>query len=352
MSGDMQDNHLPNGNQQPPQNSAAGQARGQLADMASFTVPAGTASIDRRAIPAQAHESLWTAPDGWPIRRIDWSGRGPSRGSILFVPGRADFYEKYLETLDHWHAQGWRVTALDWRWQAGSGRYYPDPHKGGVRDFSSWTNDLGNFWRSWTAAVPGPHVLIGHSMGGHLALRAVAESRVAPQALVLSAPMLGFVTPIPRALQPAFAALMCRIGDRDRLAWKGGERPGDSIAARGRSLTHDPDRYADELWWRQARPELDMGPASWDWVEKAGESVAMLQRPGLLESIRVPVQILATRFDLLVSWSAVARAAARLPQAELVAFGREAAHELLREADPVRTRVLDAIAAFLDRTAP
>jgi hypothetical protein len=24
-------------------------------------------------------------------------------------------------------------------------------------------------------------------------------------------------------------------------------------------LTHDADRYADELWWRAARPELELG---------------------------------------------------------------------------------------------
>jgi lysophospholipase len=318
--------------------------------LATISLP----TIDRRTIPAQASESVWHTPDGDPIRRIDWPGRagaGP-RGSLLFLPGRADFYEKYLETLDGWHDQGWRVTALDWRWQAGSGRYYDDPRIGGVRNFSTWVNDLGNFWRDWTAAGPGPHVLVGHSMGGHLVLRTVAEGRVAPAAVVLSAPMLGFVTPIPTWLQPGFAALMCRIGDRDRMAWKSGERPGDSAAARGGSLTHDADRYADEIWWRQARPELDLGPASWDWVQKAGESFGVLARPGLLESIRVPVQILAARHDLLVAWRAIARAAARIPGAELVAFGPEAAHELLREADPVRDRVLDAMAVFLDRVAP
>ncbi len=310
----------------------------------------------RRAIPPQAAESVWTGPAGARLRRIDWPGHtddaGAPRGSILFLPGRADFYEKYLETLDGWHAQGWRVTALDWRWQAGSGRYYSDPRVGGVQDFSIWINDLENFWGDWAAARQGPCVLIGHSMGGHLALRAVAEARVRPTALVLTAPMLGFVTPIPEWLQPAFARLMCAVGDPARMAWRDGERPGDSATTRGLSLTHDVDRYADEGWWRRHRPELDLGPASWDWVRKAGESIRGLARPGLLESVDIPVQIHAARHDLLVSWPAIRRAAARLPHCDLVEFGREAAHELLREADPVRDRVLNAITGFLGRAAP
>jgi lysophospholipase len=194
--------------------------------------------------------------------------------------------------------------------------------------------------------------MVGHSMGGHLALRAVADGRVRPDALVLSAPMLGFVTPIPQGLQGVFGRLMCRIGDPARPAWSGGERPGDTAATRENTLTHDPDRYADELWWRAQRPELDMGPASWDWVRKASESISHLARPGLLESVAVPVLVLAARYDLLVSPPAIRRAAARLPDVELVEFGREAAHELLREADPVRNRVLAVIERFLARVAP
>src|SRR5690242_2314244 len=83
--------------------------------------PSGPA-IDRRAIPANARESRWTAPDGHAIRRLDFAAPANPRGALLFLPGRGDYYEKYLETLGHWAARGWRVTALDWRGQAGSGR--------------------------------------------------------------------------------------------------------------------------------------------------------------------------------------------------------------------------------------
>ena len=55
--------------------------------------------LDRRAIPAGAAESDVAAPGtDSAIRRIDWPAAGPSsRGSILFMPGRGDAYEKYLE---------------------------------------------------------------------------------------------------------------------------------------------------------------------------------------------------------------------------------------------------------------
>ena len=42
----------------------------------------------------------------------------------------------------------------------------------------------------------------------------------------------------------------------------------------------------------------------------------------------------------------------RLPLGELVAFGDEAHHEILRETEAVRDRAMDAITQFLDRVAP
>ncbi|MFN3468157.1 MAG: alpha/beta hydrolase [Novosphingobium sp.] len=317
--------------------------------------------IDRRAIPAEAREGQWLAPDGHAIRRIDWQGndqgngeddRQAPRGSLLFLPGRGDFYEKYLESLQHWHDEGWRVTALDWRGQAGSGRLSAHPDTGHVSDFSVWLDDLAAFWNAWTQQTPAPHVVIGHSMGGHIVLRAVAEQRINPVAVVLSAPMLGFLTPGPNRLLHKVAQVMCRIGDPQRMAWKISEKPGTTAAARNTLLTHDDARYDDETHWKQARPFLAMGPGSWRWVERAYASMLAMDAPGVLEGVKQPVLLLAARYDGLVSARAIERAARRLPRAQLVVWGREARHELLREADPVRDKVMRTIDDFLDRLAP
>ncbi len=309
----------------------------------------------RRAIPPGAGEGWWAARDGWRIRRIDWAlpaGQAP-RGAILYLPGRGDTYEKYLETLDRWARAGWRVTAADWRGQAGSGRLGSDGQTGHIADFAIWVDDLAALWADWQRETPGPHVLAAHSMGGHLALRALAQRCIAPDAAVLVAPMLGFRPALaPLAAMHALARLMCAIGDPRRPAWKWEEKPGVPPAGRRALLTHDASRYADEAWWRAARPELAMGAPSWGWMERALASVRGLARPGVLEGVSVPLLILATSADRLVDFGAIARAARRLPRAELLAFGEEAAHEILREEDGVRDRALAAIDEFLDRAAP
>ena len=314
--------------------------------------------LDRRAIPASAHEATWAAGDGQLLRRIDWPGARDddpataARGSILFLPGRGDFYEKYLESLDYWHQEGWRVTALDWRGQAGSGRMTSDPLTGHIADFSVWLDDLSAFWAQWVSETPAPHVIIGHSMGGHLVLRSIAEKKINPVAAVLSAPMLGFLTPGPNRLLHGVAQMMCRFGDPERVAWTNSEKPGATMAARSMLLTHDEARYGDEAHWKAARPCLGMGPGSWRWVERAYASMMVLDRPGVLEAVDLPILLLAARHDGLVSWKAIERAAKRLPRAQLTSWGREARHELLREADLVRDKAMQTIDDFLDRMAP
>lgn len=339
------DHHLLNSNQHQRRVISHPHKTGSKPDQLAF---------DRRAIPAAAREAWFTLPDGHKVRRIDWDGPPASpRGSILFMPGRGDNYEKYLESLDEWHRAGWRVTAADWRGQGASGRLGNDAFTGHIDDFGTWVDDLAAFWADWKAATPGPHVVMGHSMGGHLVLRALAEQRVDPDAAALCAPMLGFVGKIlPDSLTHSVARFMTRIGDPKRPAWKWSEKPGEVPSGRLKLLTHDDDRYQDELWWRNHRPEIVMGPGSWGWVERAYASMRGLFDPGKLEAVQTPVLLLSTSNDKLVGHPYIVEAADLLPKGELMPFGREAHHEILREVDEVRDRAMAGITEFLDRNAP
>lgn len=303
--------------------------------------------FDRRAYPAGSTLDFWTAPDGWRIRILDWSATS-AKGSILFAGGRGDFIEKYLESFNDFHRRGWSLRAVDWRGQGGSGRLAADPLCGHASDFAPWIDDIAGLVEKWRGETPGPHVVIGHSMGGHLILRAISEGRITADALILVAPMLGLRSaPFGPRLAARIAHWMTRIGRPERMAWKANERPSVPGASRRALLTHDPDRYADELWWRQEKPELALGPPSWAWVAEAYRSTLAMEAPGKLEHIRAPVLLLGAEADRLVDPAAIRRAAARLPQAELHMFGRESAHEILREADPVRDRAFAIIDDFL-----
>ncbi|MEP7349089.1 MAG: alpha/beta hydrolase [Sphingorhabdus sp.] len=314
-------------------------------------------AFDRRSIPADATETMWHAADGWPIRRIDWPaqsvGDAKPRGALLFLVGRGDHYEKYLETLEHYSRAGWVVTSIDWRGQGNSGRLLADRRVGHINDFSTWIADLAAFWTIWKASTPGPHVVIAHSMGGHLAMRALAEKAIDPVAVVMSAPMLGIQTGgVPLAWNHAFAKLMCAIGRGEHAAWKVSEKPMSPMNLRKKILTHDLERYGDELAWWELRPEIRLGPPSWHWVERAIASIRLMGEPDMLERIKTPILLMATTTDQLVSTPRILQDSRRLPNAETLIFGKDAAHELLREADKVRDQCLERIDKFWDKYAP
>lgn len=303
----------------------------------------------RRAYPAGARLDFVPAPDGWPLRRFDWPAEEEPQGSILFQGGRGDIIEKYLELFHHWHGRGWNVTAFDWRGQGGSGRLAHDPHVGHCLDFGVWIDDLAAFASDWTARSAGPHIIMGHSMGGHLVLRALAEKRITPDAAVLIAPMLGFETgPLPLRVVAWAVRQLARLWP-ERVAWKVNERPAPRNASRQKFLTSDIDRYSDELWWKQEKPELELGPPSLKWLEQAYGSAVALESSAGISQISIPVLVLGTLGDELVSPAAIPRFAARIPNSTLKMFDASVAHEILRERDGPRDEAIALIDAHLDR---
>jgi lysophospholipase len=311
--------------------------------------------FDRRAIPAGAIMGTAFGAGKWPLRTFRWPQRAGAspRGSLLFLGGRGDFIEKYLETFGHFHDTGWHITSFDWRGQGGSGRLSPNRNVGHAQSFSPWINDLATVWDRLLSETPGPHIVIAHSMGGHLALRAMIERRIVPDTVVLIAPMLGFDTwPLPLGFAKWFAERMCRWGPPERAAWKANEKPAVRPIPRHTLLTSDLDRYDDEMWWTKKMPELALGPPSWAWVAEAYRSMILCSDPAALATVGVPVLLIGTDGDKLVSPSAIRNTAANLPHSELKMFDKQVAHEILRERDEVRTLALLAIDVFLNRNAP
>lgn len=306
-------------------------------------------TLDRRSIPADARFGEWKAADGWTCRTLERRQEPGAavRGSLLFAGGRGDFIEKYLEAQDHWHRRGWNVTAFDWRGQGASQGDRPGGHLDG---FETLVGDLAGLIEAWRAGAPGPHVVVGHSMGGHVLLRTLADRHPPVDAAVLVAPMLMINSgPMPPFAAQWLASTASMFGLAGQPAWRQPSRSQAAGSLRQTNLTTCRDRYSDELWWWEKRPGFNLGAPSWGWLRAAFASCAALT-PAKLAAVETPVLLIGTERDRLVSPAAIRRAAAQLPKGELLMFG-EAAHEILREADPVRLKALAAIDAFLDRCA-
>jgi lysophospholipase len=290
----------------------------------------------------------WLAPDGWQYRLLNWpQPKGAaSRGSMLFAGGRGDFIEKYLEAQAHWHSGGWNLAAFDWRSQGGS--------RGGIEgghldSLDPLVDDLAALIEQWVAANPAPHVVISHSMGGHVLLRTLAERKPALAAAVLVAPMVMINTaPLPGFAAAATAQSMTAMGFGRVAAWSD-DAPAPAGSSRQAFLTGCRERYEDELWWWEREPGFNLGVPTWGWLQAAYRSCARLT-DAALAGIGVPILFVATEKDRLVSAPEIRRAATAIPGAELLMF-EHAAHEILRETDPVRHEAFARIDRFLEEQA-
>lgn len=295
----------------------------------------------------------WPAPDGWPLRCIRIATEGRPRGSLLFLGGRADHIEKYDEALLGWAAQGWAVESVDWRGQGGSGRLIAGSSLGHAEGFTRWLDDIEAYGREWRARTDAPHVVIAHSMGGHLVLRALAEGRLDVDAAALSAPMLGIHTgALPHCLAVRITAAACALGAERKAVWPSHRRtPGvkDVIQT---SLTHSIERFGREAQFELDRPDIVLDAPTWGWLRAAYRSLALVDRPGYMERAMTPLLILASEGDSVVSTPAIVRAAQRLPDARLHLYGADVAHEILREVDAVRDDALARIDHFFAERAP
>jgi lysophospholipase len=298
----------------------------------------------RRHIPDGMRFAEWRAADGWPLRSFSWPQPGAARGSLLFLTGRGDFIEKYLEILIHWYGAGWTIAGFDWRGQGGSGRMLADPLICHQTDFDLLVADLAGFVDHWLAETPGPHVIVAHSMGAHLTLRMLSNRPEGIDAAVLSSAMIGIrVKGVPSWLVGRLVRCAVALGLSDRRISR------RDIGDVGGRMTSCPDRRADKMWWKANHPHLASGVPSWSWVRAAFASIARLT-DAALGQIHTPILLTAAREDPIVDVAAIEHAARVLPNAELTII-EGGGHEILRETDARRLPLLARIDAFLSRFA-
>jgi alpha-beta hydrolase superfamily lysophospholipase len=132
-------------------------------------------------------DALYTA-DGLRLQRVTWPARvapwGAVRGTVLVVHGLGEHAERYVRLAADLCAAGWSVQSWDQRGHGAS-----EGARGAVATSTSLLDDLSLMLRTLRDEdVPRPLVLLGHSMGGAVAARHVADGGNGVDALVLSSP--------------------------------------------------------------------------------------------------------------------------------------------------------------------
>jgi len=137
--------------------------------------------------------SRFEAPDATALHMTDWPCAQAARGTVVVVHGLGEHAGRYGWLACQLNAAGWDVVGYDLRGHGRSGG-----PRGSMPAADSMLQDLAAVTNHVRLQRPGALVLLGHSMGGVIAGRFVAESVAeAPaswsrpvDALVLSSPAL------------------------------------------------------------------------------------------------------------------------------------------------------------------
>jgi lysophospholipase len=302
-------------------------------------------------IPGTPQVMAVVTADGRTLRAAAWKAVGRRvKGTVCLLQGRAEFIEKYFETVEDLRGRGFAVVAFDWRGQGGSQREIGNPRKGHIRDFAHYRRDLEAIRDSLLEPVmPKPHFALAHSMGGALALLWAREGILPFQRLVALTPMVALcMVKQPRAAALAALALNA-IGYGGAFVPGGGPASITAEPFSGNRLTTDPRRYARNAEAAAALGSGAIGAPTVAWLNAAFRFMARFGAPGFPLQVRVPTLVVAAGADPICATPAIERFAARLKVGSAIVIPG-ARHELLMERDAVRDEFWAAFDAFVPGT--
>ena len=125
-----------------------------------------------------------TTTDGLTLQLREWP-RPEARGNVLIVHGLGEHIGRYAPVAAQLNAWGWNAVGYDQRGHGAS-----QGARGALAHGDDLLRDLALVVDALRAEHRGPLVLLGHSMGGLVAARFVAERLRPVDALVLSSPAL------------------------------------------------------------------------------------------------------------------------------------------------------------------
>jgi lysophospholipase len=290
-------------------------------------------------VPAGAEVDRITAPDGVAFRVARFIPSGATRGTVVILNGRTEFIEKYFEVIGDLLRRCFAVVTLDWRGQGLSDRTLRNPHKGHVREFSSYVSDLEQLLVRFVEPLcPRPWRLLSHSLGGCVAMHYLVAHPHTFASAIFSAPMWGVGRAVGTpASTRALVSVLDRVGaGRWYVPFRGNYGESDRCFA-GNPLTCDPDRFGRFVAQVAADPRLALGGPTVHWVREAIAAMALIHVPGFAEQIETPIRVCTAAEDVVVSVAAQEAVTRRMPNASQHFFPN-ARHELLMERDDVRNR--------------
>jgi lysophospholipase len=298
---------------------------------------------------ARGHLGFAFANDRKKIRYALWP-KG-DRGLIIFLNGRNEYIEKYNDAYARFQTLGYAVVTLDWRSQGLSERPSWNKNLGHVETFQEYQLDLFAVLNEISVQrVNGKRILVGHSTGACIGLRAVLDNNFNISGAIFLSPFWGFGNGFGTPLMIKFLTLIIKTFAAMGLGRisSGPQKKKPYVTtktAQNNSLTSDSKQLTRLQKIASLDPRLNIGPPSFSWLTAAIYEIKKLQMEKRLE---VSSMVLIGAEDTIVSQQAARTQLSEDPQSNFQIYDN-ARHELLIEKDETTKAVWENIEIFLTK---
>ena len=271
-----------------------------------------------------------------------------AQGVVVLVHGFTEFAEKYDEMVWYLLDNGYAVFRFDLRGHGRSLRQVEDPEATHVDRFSDYVDDLDALIKGAVLPKTGdlPVILFGHSMGGAIVIKYLAEHpEVKIAKAILSAPMVCPQTRhFPRRLL---------IARTKKFAAQSGPTAGfpygrsfDPKPAFASSSDTSAARFREHVRLRCANPCYRNSFATNRWMLEALPLKDRLLKRSLTKGIDCPVLMISCGRDTVVRNAPQRQLARRLKNCRRVCL-KEAKHSPFTACQPVIGEYYGALFRFL-----
>jgi lysophospholipase len=282
---------------------------------------------------------------------------------IVLVTGRSESYLKYQELAFDLHQQGFNLFIIDHRGQGLSQRLLKDSHKGYVKNFDDYANDLQQFINDIVVShcansakqePPNKPHLLAHSMGGTIAVRMMQLYPQSVKSAVLTSPMIAINNGnIPNWL----AKTIIYTGDKFN-AWFSneadyfiGQAGFSEIPFSKNELSQSAIRYQYFIDTYQKHKDIQLGGVTTHWLAESIKANKNIFTD--LAKLSTPILLMQSGNDTVVSNEAQNDFCQQLHKLNIESCPNgkpfvidNAFHELLFEQDLYRTPALDEALAW------
>jgi lysophospholipase len=275
-------------------------------------------------------------------------GESPPKTVIIFQ-GRASFIEKFDVAMLGLQKRGYDVWAFDWRGQGLSTRLLPERHKGHIDSYDTYLRDIHELLH--TKILPrmqGTFIVLGQSMGSHLALRYIMDHPGIFDIAVLTAPLFdlntgGYSTSMARFI----CQTACRIGLGESFVLGHDVYDPRKEPFEGNMLTHNRATFFHHRLMQKNNPDLSIGGVTYQWVDATFQSIDILMQPEKIQNIKIPVLIISAGQEVVVDNSRVEQVASWLPRGSYVLYP-EARHQILSETPEIMAQFWQDFESFVE----